>query len=177
MPFYPKITTVNFTHTTNLRYISLFLLWVEYWLEILETILKLTHKYEWRCHNNLLLQLWAVSHAIRNDSCLSTIHKRSYSSVCTIRGPGKWLQKSLFRYISFTINMAVFFFNFIFWLRCMSCGMLVPRPGIEPVPPALGAQSLNHWTTREVPAVLFLKLDIIRTRKSLLKICDHPSRS
>ena len=28
---------------------------------------------------------------------------------------------------------------------------LVPWPGIEPGPPALGAQSLSHWTTREVP--------------------------
>ena len=25
------------------------------------------------------------------------------------------------------------------------------RPGMEPGPPALGAQSLNHWTAREVP--------------------------
>ena len=34
-----------------------------------------------------------------------------------------------------------------------SCGMwdLVPSPGIEPGPPALGAGSLSHWTTREVP--------------------------
>ena len=31
---------------------------------------------------------------------------------------------------------------------------LVPRPGIEPGPPALGVQSLSHWTTREVPALL-----------------------
>ena len=30
---------------------------------------------------------------------------------------------------------------------------LVPCPGIETRPPALGAQSLNHWTTREVPAL------------------------
>ena len=29
---------------------------------------------------------------------------------------------------------------------------LVFRSGIEPGPPALGAQSLTHWTTREVPA-------------------------
>ena len=28
---------------------------------------------------------------------------------------------------------------------------LVPRPGIEPAPLALGAWSLTHWTTREVP--------------------------
>ena len=35
----------------------------------------------------------------------------------------------------------------------LRCGMwdLVPRPGIEPGPPALGAWSLNHWTTRDVP--------------------------
>ena len=28
---------------------------------------------------------------------------------------------------------------------------LVPWPGIEPRPPALGALSRNHWTTREAP--------------------------
>ena len=41
-----------------------------------------------------------------------------------------------------------------------SCGMwdLVPWPGIEPGPPALGAQSLSHWTTREVPRTANLKL-------------------
>ena len=27
-----------------------------------------------------------------------------------------------------------------------ACGILVPQLGIEPVPPALGVQSLNHWT-------------------------------
>ena len=26
----------------------------------------------------------------------------------------------------------------------------LPQPGIEPVPPALGAWSLNQWTAREV---------------------------
>ena len=31
----------------------------------------------------------------------------------------------------------------------------LPQPGIEPVPPAVEAQSLNHWTTREVPIPLF----------------------
>ena len=38
---------------------------------------------------------------------------------------------------------------------------LVPGPGIEPVPPALGAQSLTHWTTREVPPRLFMSLSPI----------------
>ena len=39
----------------------------------------------------------------------------------------------------------------------LSFGMwdLVPWPGIEPMAPAPGAQSLSHWTTREVPGTLF----------------------
>ena len=44
-----------------------------------------------------------------------------------------------------------FSFLFFFWLCCMACGILVPQPGIEPMPPALEAQSFNHWTAREVP--------------------------
>ena len=34
----------------------------------------------------------------------------------------------------------------------MACGILVPQPGIEPIPSAVEAeaQSLNQWTTREV---------------------------
>ena len=32
---------------------------------------------------------------------------------------------------------------------------LVTRPGIEPRPPALGAWSLSHWTTREVWRLIF----------------------
>ena len=31
--------------------------------------------------------------------------------------------------------------------------MLVHQPGIEPVTPALGAWSINHWTAREVPII------------------------
>ena len=63
-----------------------------------------------------------------------------------------------------------FFFIFIYLFGCpgswvapyrifvaargiFSCGMwdLVPHPGTEPRPPELGARSLTHWTTREVP--------------------------
>ena len=37
-----------------------------------------------------------------------------------------------------------------------ACGILVPQPGIEPTPPAVEAQSLNHWTAREVPTPILL---------------------
>ena len=39
---------------------------------------------------------------------------------------------------------------FFFWPCSAACGILVPWPGIEPVPFALQEQSLNHWTSREV---------------------------
>ena len=39
-----------------------------------------------------------------------------------------------------------------------ACGISVPRPGIEPVPPAVEAQTLNHWTAREVPNVTVLEV-------------------
>ena len=38
-----------------------------------------------------------------------------------------------------------------FWPCHAVCEILVPRPGIEPAPPAVGVQVFNHWTTREVP--------------------------
>ena len=41
-------------------------------------------------------------------------------------------------------------FIIIFWPHHMACGILVPWPGIKPVPPAVEAQSTNHWSTREV---------------------------
>ena len=42
---------------------------------------------------------------------------------------------------------------FIFRPRHEACGILVPRPEIEPKSPALGARSLNHWIAREVHRV------------------------
>ena len=48
------------------------------------------------------------------------------------------------------------FYLFIYLFCHVSCGILVPRPGVQPAPPAVEAWSLNHWTTREVPKWLFL---------------------
>ena len=32
----------------------------------------------------------------------------------------------------------------LFWPHLMACGILTPRPGIKPAPPAMEVQSLNH---------------------------------
>ena len=42
---------------------------------------------------------------------------------------------------------------FFFFFGCTSKHEELPQPGIEPVPPAVEVQSLNHWTTREVPSM------------------------
>ena len=42
----------------------------------------------------------------------------------------------------------------------MACGILVPQPGIKPVPPAVEVQSLNNWTAREVPKRTLKKTEI-----------------
>ena len=39
----------------------------------------------------------------------------------------------------------------VFVLAAQYVGILLPQPGIKPTPPTLEAQSLNHWTVREVP--------------------------
>ena len=47
--------------------------------------------------------------------------------------------------------LKILFCLFTFWLHHAAFGILVLQPEIEPVPPAVEAQSLNHWTAREVP--------------------------
>ena len=43
---------------------------------------------------------------------------------------------------------------FFFGPRCVAYGILVPRPGIEPMAPAVEVQSLSHWTA-ELPEKSF----------------------
>ena len=45
----------------------------------------------------------------------------------------------------------------LFWLRCTGCGIVVPRPEIKPLPPAVEEQCSNHWITSEVPSQHFLR--------------------
>ena len=48
-----------------------------------------------------------------------------------------------------------FFFNIFIYLTApglsAACGVYLPDQGSNLGPPALGAQSRSHWTTREVP--------------------------
>ena len=57
-----------------------------------------------------------------------------------------YLYVSRYRYLSIYLST----YLYIFIPHCAACGILVPPQGIKPMPPELGARSLNHWTTREV---------------------------
>ena len=64
-----------------------------------------------------------------------------------------------------------FFLNFIYLAALgLSCSMwaLVPWAGFEPWLPALGAQSLSHWTTRKVPEIFFLSRKISNKHKRIV---------
>ena len=53
----------------------------------------------------------------------------------------------------------------------MARGILVSGLGIEPMPPAVEEQSLNHWTTKEVPGISFKiwkqEQDVVATDRGL----------
>ena len=50
----------------------------------------------------------------------------------------------------------LFFCLFLIFGLSIACSILVPQPGIEPMPPVQEGQSLDHRTTREVPGHDFL---------------------
>ena len=60
-------------------------------------------------------------------------------------------------------HRVVFFFHSFF----QACGILFPQPGIEPVPSALEAWSVNHWTTNEVPQRVLTALSL-HTKEAFL---------
>ena len=52
-------------------------------------------------------------------------------------------------------NLACFIASLFFWLCFEAYGILVPQSGTEPRPLAVKAPSPNHWTTKELPSLLF----------------------
>ena len=60
-------------------------------------------------------------------------------------------QKEVYGYTIFILYRN--WYTFFFWPHRVECRILVPQAGIEPVPPPLRTQSLNHWTAREVPGI------------------------
>ena len=59
-------------------------------------------------------------------------------------------------------NSAVGLSFFFFLAMLAACGILVPPPGIETLPPILEARSLNYWTAGEVPTVYLFTFSAVK---------------
>ena len=49
-----------------------------------------------------------------------------------------------------------------------SLAVIVPWPGMEPKPPALGTRNLSHWTTRKVSKIIFNSFIIFHHNEYLI---------
>ena len=73
--------------------------------------------------------------------------------------------------------------NFLIFVVLKACGISVPQPRVKPVPLALEAWSLNHWTAREVPWILLKMcqwvefLGHVVTLSNFLRSCPTISHS
>ena len=83
------------------------------------------------------------------------------------RGPGNDV------FVFFKKYLFIYLFVYLFWLHRVLVAAcmwdLVPRPGIEPRPPALGAQSLTHWTTIVAFRLTALSLKVSKHLASVSK--------
>ena len=69
---------------------------------------------------------------------------------------------SFFYYMIVAFMSILFIYLFIYFWPCRAtCGILVPQPGIEPVPHAVEAQSPNFWTAREFPFHALYKKNLL----------------
>ena len=53
----------------------------------------------------------------------------------------------------FLIYIYVYIYSFL--LHPMACGILIPRVGLEPLPPAVETWSLSHWGQQGSPTAVF----------------------
>ena len=77
----------------------------------------------------------------RERASLTTLLKKWPTSISIIL--------YLLRMLSFKKNFFYFCFGH------MACRILASGPGIKPVPPAVEAQSFNHWTAKKTQNAFF----------------------
>ena len=105
--------------------------------------------------NNYFLKIFEVFHFIMlvSVSVFNSRPLKLFSNLC----PAITVTR-FFWALSFFISFSLASPNFIklllllkiLQLYCEACGILVPRPGVEPTPHAVQGQSFNHWTPREI---------------------------
>ena len=98
--------------------------------------------------------------AVHTRGCCCVLAVRAFSILFLLFPSLLSFHFCLSVFLSFPLPPSIrsFFLPFSLSVFCHTArGILVPCPGIRPVPPEVEAQSLNRWTTREVPRPLHLK--------------------
>ena len=87
-----------------------------------------------------------------------------------------WFYEFIVAFKSFFAGDHEILFDLAFSWPCHeACKILVPLPGIELVPLALEAQSLNHWTAREIQNIVWTWFSSdSSSHKCLLKRVSKP---
>ena len=80
-----------------------------------------------------------------------------YSCLGNPTDKGAWQANVQYYMADTLLGGFLLWFVFWFWPHPVICGILVPRPRMEPVPPALGMWSLNY---EEIPLLGVLRLII-----------------
>ena len=107
----------------------------------------------------LLLSLWTVNFM---PYCINFLHVNFQNYQRKL-----WDLVYLYTQIAIKIFLLIILIHvcwlifFPFGSHCMTCGMLVPWPGVEPVHAAVEVWSTNHCTVREFPMLTTLFLYII----------------
>ena len=76
----------------------------------------------------------------------------NYLIYCHLKFSLMQLTASTFPFFLILFHFILFFF---FWSQPAACRILIPWPKTESTYPALEAQSLNHWTLKEIPIFSF----------------------
>ena len=91
--------------------------------------------------NSALVSMRAQVQSSRND----------FLSLCRSAWELRELESG---YVFMRNSLGSYFILFYYFSPCsMACGIWVRQPGIEPLPPAAEAQSLNHWSSKEVASL------------------------
>ena len=127
------------------------------------------------CRNHTLCDLWGGDMRLASLSKAAVLHSQVFSKSVTVSKSESlkdevalsvliWYM-ALFVYFKFS-NVQQHFFFFCFWPYHQAYRILVPQPGLKPIPPAVEGYSPHHWTTREL--LLRKKL-----RKTYMQLLEH----
>ena len=103
----------------------------------------------------------------------------SYCALSIAPGCKFWAETSGFpnHSESYSITLKKKLCIWLLWVLVVASGIfsrsmrdLVPMPGIEPGPPASGAWSLSHWTTREITQLSFNEFALCLNQSDVVSV-------